>query len=100
MIFITFAFTTLTYKIMKKISHIRHRLTRGQILPPPLSYNLNNNNSRKANKAATPFTLLHLANASCGKEIGVGSLTKVRVWLRNPTDPKLSNSRIFLNYFA
>ena len=53
--------------MMKLVRHIRQGLTRGQILPPPFSYNLNNNNSRKANKAATPFTLLHLANASCGR---------------------------------
>ena len=43
-------------------------LTRGQILPPPFSYNLNNNTSRKANtRVTTPSSLLHQAYASCGR---------------------------------
>ncbi len=33
MIFITFAFTTIAYDMMKLVRHIRQGLTRGQILP-------------------------------------------------------------------
>ena len=44
-------------------------LTRGQILPPPIPYDLNNNISRQAKSKVLEKPLLHLAYASCGRVV-------------------------------